>query len=150
MTLAGQRPAMYDDILFPTDGSEPSMAAFEHAVDLAETYGARLHVLYVADTNRDSVTTIGGEVVDALETEGEGVVADVEERARQRGVEVVSEVLQGDPSATILDYADDRDVDCIVMATRGRSGLTDLLLGSVTDRVVRQSSMPVLTVSTNE
>ena len=141
---------MYDDILFPTDGSEPSMEAFEHAVDLAETYGARLHVLYVADTNRDSVTTVGGEVVDALESEGERVVADVEERAREHGVETVTEVLQGDPSATILDYADDRGVDCIVMATRGRSGLTGLLLGSVTDRVIRQSSMPVLAVSNDE
>ncbi|WP_440988870.1 universal stress protein [Haloarchaeobius baliensis] len=141
---------MYDEILFPTDGSEPSMEAFEYAVDLAETYGARLHVLYVADTNRDSVTTVGGEVVDALESEGERVVADVEERAREHGVETVTEVLQGDPSTTILDYADDRGVDCIVMATRGRSGLTGLLLGSVTDRVVRQSSMPVLAVSSDE
>jgi nucleotide-binding universal stress UspA family protein len=141
---------MYDDILFPTDGSEPSMEAFEYAIDLAETYGARLHVLYVADTNRDSVTTIGGEVVDALESEGERVVADVEARAREHGVETVTEVLQGDPSATILDYADEYGVDCIVMATRGRSGLTGLLLGSVTDRVVRQSSMPVLAVSDDE
>ncbi|MFD1647362.1 universal stress protein [Haloarchaeobius litoreus] len=141
---------MYDDILFPTDGSDPSKEAFEYAVDLAATYGARLHVLYVADTNRDSVTTIGGEVVDALETEGERVVADVEERAREHGVEAVTEVLQGDPSTTILDYADDRGIDCIVMATRGRSGLKGLLLGSVTDRVVRQSSMPVLVVSNDE
>jgi nucleotide-binding universal stress UspA family protein len=141
---------MYDDILFPTDGSEPSMEAFEYAVDLAETYGATLHVLYVADTNRDSVTTVGGEVVDALETEGERVVADVESRATDNGVATVTEVLQGDPATTILDYADEYDVDCIVMATRGRSGITDLLLGSVTDRVVRQSSMPVLAVSDDE
>ncbi|MFC4408229.1 universal stress protein [Haloarchaeobius iranensis] len=141
---------MYDDILFPTDGSEPSVAAFEYAVDLAGTYGATLHVLYVADTNRDSVTTIGGEVVDALESEGDRVVADVEDRAREHGVEMVTEVLQGDPSATILDYADEFGVDCIVMATRGRSGVTDLLLGSTTERVVRQSSMPVLAVSDEE
>ncbi|WP_435347746.1 universal stress protein [Haloarchaeobius sp. HRN-SO-5] len=137
---------MYDDILFPTDGSDASMAALEYALDLATTYDARLHVLYVADTNRDSVTTIGMDVVDALEREGEGVVADVTERARSAGVETVDEVLQGDPSATILDYVTDRGVDCVVMATKGRSGISELLLGSVTDRVVRQSPVPVLTV----
>ncbi|WP_257298265.1 universal stress protein [Haloarchaeobius sp. FL176] len=141
---------MYDDILFPTDGSEPSMAAFEYAVDLASTYGATLHVLYVADTNRDSVTTVSGEVVDALESEGDRVVADVEDRARDHSVETTTEVIQGDPSTTILDYAEDRGVDCIVMATRGRSGVTDLLLGSTTERVVRQSSMPVLAVSDDD
>jgi nucleotide-binding universal stress UspA family protein len=137
---------MYDAILFPTDGSEGADAALSHALALAETFDATLHVLYVADSNRDSVTTVGREVVDALETEGQSVVDDVVERARAAGVSTVDEVVQGGPHRTIVDYADARDVDVIVMATHGRTGLDRYLLGSVTAKVVRTSPVPVLTV----
>ena len=137
---------MYDAILFPTDGSEGANAALSHALALAETFDATLHVLYVADSNRDSVTTVGREVVDALETEGQSVVDDVVERARTAGVSTVDEVVQGGPHRTIVDYADARDVDVIVMATHGRTGLDRYLLGSVTAKVVRTSPVPVLTV----
>ncbi|MFB6206313.1 MAG: universal stress protein [Haloglomus sp.] len=137
---------MYERILFPTDGSDGADAALEHAVDLACTYDARLYVLYVADTNRDSVTVVEGDVVDALEAEGESVVAAAAQRARGRGVDTETDVLQGDPPDTILDYVDQRDIDLIVMPTRGRQGLDRYLLGSVTERVLRTASAPVLAV----
>lgn len=137
---------MYERILFPTDGSEGAAAVFDHAVDLAATHGATLHVLNVADTGRDSVTRVGDEVVDALVREGERVVDDLADRARDRNVDVVTEVLQGRPYETIVDYATDRDVDLVAMPTHGRTGLRRLLLGSVTERVVRQSEVPVLTM----
>lgn len=137
---------MYERILFPTDGSEGAATALEHAVSLAETYGATLHVLYVANSNRDSVTTMGEQVVDALEREGASVVSETVDRVRDHSIDVVDEVLQGDPSETIRDYADSREIDLIVMATHGRRGLDRYLLGSVTERVVRTSDVPVLTV----
>ena len=141
---------MYDAILFPTDGSEGANEALSHALALAETFDATLHVLYVADSNRDSVTVVGNDVVDALEDEGESVVADVVERARTAGVDTVDEVVQGAPHRTIVDYADERDVDVIVMATHGREGLDRYLLGSVTEKVVRTTPVPVLTVRMEE
>ncbi|MFB6141738.1 MAG: universal stress protein [Halorientalis sp.] len=141
---------MYDRLLFPTDGSEGAERAFEHVLDVAAAHGATVHVLAVADTARDSVTQVRGEVVDALETEGEETVAAAADRASERGVETVTEVLQGDPASTIVDYADDRDVDLVVMPTRGRTGLSRLLLGSVTERVVRQAEVPVLTLRPEE
>jgi nucleotide-binding universal stress UspA family protein len=137
---------MYDTVLFPTDGSEGADAALEHATDIAKRYDATVHVLYVADTNRDSVSTVGGEVVDALEREGGSVVDDVVDRVEAAGVDAVGEVMQGDPYRTILDYVDERGVDIVVMPTHGRRGIDRILIGSVTEKVVRASSAPVLTV----
>jgi nucleotide-binding universal stress UspA family protein len=136
---------MYETILVPTDGSDQANAAIDHAGDIARKHGSTVHLLYVADTNRDSVTALGGEVVDALEQEGERII----ERAADHldaGLDAVEAVETGDPVKTILDYADLVGADLIVMGTHGRRGIDRYLLGSTTERVVRLSSVPVLTV----
>jgi nucleotide-binding universal stress UspA family protein len=137
---------MYERILFPTDGSEGAGDAFEHALDIAAANDATVVVLNVADTTRDSVVRVGNEVLDALVSEGERVVEETAERARERGVAVETETLQGSPAETIADYAEARGVDLVVMPTHGRQGLERLFLGSVTERVVRSATVPVLTV----
>jgi nucleotide-binding universal stress UspA family protein len=72
---------MYREILLPADGSPGADVAVDHALDVAARFDATVDVLYVADTTRDSVTAVGHGVVDVLEAEGEGVVADTAERA---------------------------------------------------------------------
>ena len=137
---------MYGSILVPIDGSDVADFAFEEALSLAKALDAAVHVLFVADTAHDSVTVVGTDVIDALEQEGEGIVAEAAERARERGIAVTTEVLQGDPAETIIDYGATRDVDVVVMGTQGRTGLSRALLGSVTEKVVREATVPVLTV----
>lgn len=137
---------MYDRILFPTDGSDGENRALEHVLDIASAHGSTVHLLNVADTTRDSLTRIQGEVVDVLEREGKDILEEVAERARERDVETVSTVIQGEPYRTIVEYADEYDVDLIVMPTHGRRGLQRLLLGSTTERVVRRAEVPVLTI----
>ncbi|MBB6645579.1 universal stress protein [Halobellus ruber] len=136
---------MYETILVPIDGSDQAQAALDHAVALAEEHSSTVNLLYVADTNRDSLTVQGGEVVDALEQEGNRIVSEAVE-GLDAGVDVVDTVLTGDPVETILDYADSVDADLVVMGTHGRRGLDRYLLGSTTERVVRLSSTPVLTI----
>jgi nucleotide-binding universal stress UspA family protein len=92
---------MYDRILFPTDGSDTAVSVFEYALEVAATHDATVHVLNVADTTRESVTQIRGEVVDALEREGKRVVDEAASRACDRNVAVVTEVLQGEPYSTV-------------------------------------------------
>jgi len=137
---------VYDDILLPTDGSDAADAAVEHAIDLASRYDATLHVLYVADTTEYSTVTFEDDVVDPLEREGEDVVDAVVERADGRGVVARGVVMQGGVFETIQNYVADEGVDVVVMGTHGRRGLGRALLGSVTERVVRTSDVPVLTV----
>ncbi|MGN8216458.1 MULTISPECIES: universal stress protein [Halococcus] len=137
---------MFETILLPTDGSNGATAAFDHVLDIAAAHDATVHILHVADTTRDSVIQIQGDVIDVLEEEGERIVRDAADRAHQRGVTTVTEVLQGEPYSTILDYAELRDVDVIAMPTHGRQGLERLLIGSTTERVVRRADIPVLTI----
>ena len=140
---------MYDTILVPTDGSDQSDAALDHALELSGPHDSEVHILYVADTNRDSLTVQGGSVVDALEREGGRIVSEAADRAAA-GTDVVEEVLAGDPVGTILDYAESVDADVVVMGTRGRRGLDRVLLGSTTERVVRLSPIPVMTIQSEE
>ena len=141
---------MFNRILFPTDGSEGADAAFGHVLDVAADTGATVHILNVADTTHDSVTRIGGDVIDVLERQGETFVAAAAERAADRGVETETAVEQGGVAETIIAYATDRDADLIAMPTRGRTGLDRLLLGSTTERVVRRSTVPVLSIGPDD
>lgn len=139
---------MYDDVLLPFDGSDGAADVLQHAADLARFVDAAVHVLFVADTARDSVTVIGGETVDALKRRGERVVSEAAETLEAKGVDHDVTVLQGNPAPTIVDHAEREGHDLIVMPTGGRQGLSRHLLGSVSEKVVRHSSVPVLTART--
>jgi len=137
---------MYDRILVPTDGSDGTRAAVEHAIDLATTYDAALHVVYVVDTDVGLDASIPG-TLDALEEAGEDAVDEVIRQAEAAGVDAVEGVVaRGTPHEAVLEYADEHDVDLVVMGTHGRTGLDRYLLGSVTEKIVRLSDAPVLTV----
>ena len=137
---------MYDDILLPTDDGDGTDAAREHAFDRAERYDATVHALFVADSDRYSTVTFESGVVDVLEQLGTEAVAEITERGTERGLTVVEEVLQGEPHEGIVAYTESEGIDVIVMATHGRAGLDRVLLGSVTERVVRTSPVPVLVI----
>jgi nucleotide-binding universal stress UspA family protein len=132
-------------ILVPTDGSEAAGAAADHAIELAAATGAPLHVLNVVDTGAVWGDVDVGMVLSALEAAGREAIADVVKRAKATDVETVEASLSsGSTHRAILDYVDENDVDCIVMGTRGRTGLDRYILGSVTERVVRLSEVPVI------
>jgi nucleotide-binding universal stress UspA family protein len=140
---------MYDRILLPTDGDPRTERAVEHALDLAGQYGADLHVLSVVD-DAALVSENAAVVAEALEQEGRNAVEDIAERAEAAGVAATGTVQHGRPHRTILDYTESNDVDLVVMGTHGRQGLDRYLLGSVAERVVRLSTVPVLTVRMSE
>ncbi|MXR51773.1 universal stress protein [Halovenus sp. WSH3] len=135
---------MYDDILFPTDGSEAAESAFEHAINQAEAFDSTLHVLFVANTNYQDLGATGSRSVDDLRESGRAVVEEIESAASDAAVVTETHVEEGDPHKRILEYADETDM--IVMGTRGRSGIDRYLLGSVTEKVVRTADVPVFTV----
>ena len=137
---------MFDTLLFPVDENDGTTDVFEHVLDIATTHDSTVHILNVADTTRDSVTRIRGDVVDTLEQEGKQLVRETADRVEQRGVSTVTDVRQGDPYRIIIDYAEANDIDLVAMPTHGRQGLERLLLGSTTERVVRRSDVPVLTI----
>lgn len=142
---------MFDRVLIPTDGSDPVRPAVEMALDLAGAHDATLHVLYIVD----QPTTVSGmgegfsgldDLLDALEKQGQQATKAVVEQASERDIETTAAVRRGNPHDDILSYAEDNEIDVIVMGTHGRTGVKRALLGSVTEDVVRHSDIPVLTV----
>jgi nucleotide-binding universal stress UspA family protein/uncharacterized protein (DUF2267 family) len=137
----------YDRILFPTDGSDPAESVAEYALRIASAHGATLHVLTVVDTAGGDAGTIRDDRVERLTEAGREIVDAVARRAQNAGVGVVSEVLQGDPHSSIVEYSDRSGIDCIVVPTHGRRGVERFLVGSVTERVISTASVPVIAVN---
>lgn len=147
-----ERP-MYDDILLPTDGSEGTSAATEHAGTLAEAFDATVHVLSVVDArNRFETSAVGIGLEAWREQERERAEDAIEETLAQLPDRVATERVarEGIPQNEIVGYAETSGVDVVVMGTHGRTGLDHYLIGSVTERVVRTSPVPVVTVPLSE
>ncbi|MFP4056531.1 MAG: universal stress protein [Candidatus Brocadiia bacterium] len=147
-----RRPFTVRRVLFPTDFSDFSLEAMDYAVAVAEDHGAVLHVLNVVPTPEMAVqfepmapvldTGFFAEMEKGAEEQLDGVVPeDVSQR-----VEVITAIRRGAPFLEIVRYAKEEDVDLIVIATHGRSGLRHALFGSVAEKVVRKAPCPVLSV----
>jgi nucleotide-binding universal stress UspA family protein len=145
---------MYDRILLATEGTEASTDATTHAIELAAETGATLHVLFVVDETVYSAYS-GDEYVDeaegperGLEEIGEEAIDAIRDRATSAGVEVESAMRHGVPAQSIVEYADDADVDLLVLGTKHRPAEHRALLGSVTDRVLRLTARPATVIKT--
>jgi nucleotide-binding universal stress UspA family protein len=137
----------YTDILVPTDGSEGAEAAVGPAVDVASTYDARLHALSVIDTMAMGVDIRSGAILETLEESAQSAVESIETQATEASVSAVETAIEhGNPYRGIHSYVEDHDIDLVVMGTHGRSGIERYLLGSVTEKTVRTSPAPVMTV----
>jgi len=141
---------MYDAVLVPTDGSNGSATAAEHAIDLAERHDAALHALHVLETEQvvDQIPDFeDSSIFDRLADAGQQAVDDVRAQAESADIDTVTTAVeQGVPKEQIVDYVNSYDIDVVVMATEGRTGPSRELIGSVTETVVRASPVPVLAV----
>ncbi|EMA54818.1 universal stress protein [Halococcus salifodinae] len=145
---------MYERILLATDGTAASKNAESHAIDLANTHSAVLHVLFVIDENIYSAYS-GDEYVDeaegpehGLQELGEETIAHVRSAAEDVDIDVVTDVERGDPVETILNYGDRENVDMVVLGTKHRPAEYRALLGSVTNRVLRLTTRPTVVIKT--
>jgi len=134
-----------NQILVATDGSENGRHALEEAVELAAAAGARLTVVYV----RPAPLPLLGEPVYQRSLSAElrhanETVAIATGVAHTAGVEAEAEVLEGDPAERIVELARLRDVDLIVVGSRGLGAIAGALLGSVSRGVVHDADRPVL------
>lgn len=137
-------------ILFPTDFSPSAAQAFDHALYLAHKYGAELHLLHVHVPHEEDPYNPSHHFPDdaGITAELERVLADQPGAAAERQLPVVRKVERREisPAPAIVEYAEEEDVDLIVMGTHGRRGVRHLLAGSVTEEVVRLAPCAVLSV----
>lgn len=144
---------MYERILVPTDGSEEVEQAISYAIDLAAEQSATIHTVYVINTASYGslpMETSWEGISDMFKNEGNRAIARVEELASEANVPVQGALLEGTPSREIVRYAEENNCDLVVIGTHGRGGIDRLLLGSVAERVVRTSPVPVLSIQVGD
>jgi nucleotide-binding universal stress UspA family protein len=146
-------------ILVPHDFSSSANHAAAIARDEAKTHGSRILLLHVIDLPHQMPpdTAIVPEpgaapisVKDYAVSKAEEHLLDIAQRLGKDGVSATTFIRVGNPVDEINQFAKDNGVDLVVMGTHGRSGLKHMLLGSVTERVVRSSKAPVLTIRSAE
>jgi nucleotide-binding universal stress UspA family protein len=140
------------NILVPTDFSDPADAALSYARTLAVEFGSRLHLLHIVP--EPNLLPWGSELSTVPFAD---LLTQTEMAARERLTEiaagltdlsgkVVVDARIGTPVERVLGYIEEQHIDLVVMGTHGRGLVGHLLLGSVAERVVRRSPVPVLTV----
>lgn len=137
-------------ILVPTDFSENAQHAVDYAVALAKQCSAKLHLLHTPvvptyllmdlsySPGPEAVTRILNDAQDALDEQTEGIAA--------AGIEHFTAIREGTVHEVIRDYAKEHDVDLVVVGTHGRSGVSKLMYGSVTERVIKTVHTPIIVI----
>ncbi len=142
---------LFKKILIATDGSKRTQNAVETGIELAKQHKSKVYAIYVVDTV--TFTSIPMDVTwenmyQLLKDEGEEAVSRVKEAAQ--GVDVETQVLEGNPAVELTKFAKDNGVELIVVGTLGKSGIDRLLLGSVAEKVVRIAPCPVMVIKSNK
>ncbi|NOR48747.1 MAG: universal stress protein [Methanosarcinaceae archaeon] len=143
---------LYQRILIATDGSEPNKKAVSYGVELARLSGAKVNVAYVVDTAAFASVPMdaGWEMMyELLQKEGNEAIQQIVDDAKASGIDIEGSLLEGHPSHEIIEFAQNNEIDVIVLGTLGKGGLDRFLLGSVAEKVTRNSKVPVLVVRGN-
>ena len=138
-------------ILYPTDFSDNSRPAFMYALLLAEKFGAKLFIQHVFSEERtlDPIFVAGGFKIDKMWSYmQENFIPMVKKFVGNEAKDVEYEAVlsNGKPCDEIIRFAERENIDMIVMGTHGETGLEHFMIGSVAERVLRKSHIPVLAV----
>jgi nucleotide-binding universal stress UspA family protein len=143
---------MFKKILFPVDLGEASALAAPYVDDAVEKFGAELHVLFVTGSMETKQAILYGPYPYEWNTPAEinaqnqlSLAAFIEAFFRHKPVK--AGLASGDPTEKILEYAERHDIDLIIMGTHGRRGMSWLLHGSITEKIIESARVPVMTVN---
>jgi len=139
---------MYETLLLATDGSADAAAALDHAVELAASAGAILHLVSVVETRTayDNAIIDPEEVRANLRADANEAVERAESVAAAAGVECHTAVEEGAPPDVILRAIERTGADAVVVGATGRSGFKRLVLGGTAERLLGESPVPVVVV----
>lgn len=144
---------MYKKILVPLDGSPLAEAVLPHAQALAKSEGAEIIILRVPLTPNEGVfvhnPALAETIIKEIEEEAKNYTEMEVAKLQKEGIQVKGITRDGLVPDTILDVAEETHADVIAMSTHGRTGVQRWLLGSVADRVVHYSHIPVMLIHPN-
>ena len=137
---------MFPNILVAVDGSESAKKAFEKSIYLAQKCNSRIDLVHVVqcEVGGDSANTF--EKIDELKEKAKKMLEEYKIQASSKNVPIQITVMQGDPAKVIIELAKAKNYDLIIMGTRGRTAFQELLIGSVSQKVMHHASCPVMVV----
>ena len=140
---------MFTNILVPIDGSDNSFRALDAALLLSEKLGSNISVIHVME--EVPITHIGSEkmlneLLEAYKKENQDILLKCSEIANQKGLTIKTFLLQGNPASVILDYNKKKKFDLVIMGSRGLGKFKELILGSVSSKIVHHSPCAVLLI----
>ncbi len=139
-------------ILLPTDGSEHSFESLRYASSFASEFNITVYILTVIETHHSIYDVYTDEItMDLQESKIATLVNqrldETEKKAKGYGIKDIVKISRfGSPYQEILNVAEEKDIDLIVLSTHGRSGISHFLIGSVTEKIIRTAPCPVLVV----
>ena len=140
---------MFTNILVPVDGSDNSYRALDAALLLSEKLSSEITVIHVME--QFPITHFGSEkllseVLEAYKKENQDIISKCSEIATQKGLTIKTLLLQGNPASVILDYSKKEKFDLLIMGTRGLGKFKELILGSVSGKIVHHSPCAVMLI----
>jgi nucleotide-binding universal stress UspA family protein len=149
---------VYKTIVAGTDGSETANAAVRQAIQLAKLSGAKVHLVSafkavpaIAMAAPDALSQLSTPVDswdEQMTKEASAMLQQLSDEAKKEGVETELHVIEGDPAEVIIEVADDKKADLIVVGNRGMTGATRFLLGSVPNKITHHAPCSVLIAHT--
>ena len=140
---------MFHKILVAIDGSESARRALDKAIDEADVWNAEVHVVYVVESGLFSSLPMDNTleiIYSVLQQEGEEILESARKKAEAVDVPFTTHLRQGHAGSQITALAEELGADLVLLGSYGKSGVDRLLLGSVTDYVVRNSSITTMVV----
>jgi nucleotide-binding universal stress UspA family protein len=141
---------MFKRIVVAYDGSDHANKALSTAIELAKAFNSKLDVVEVVDTAAllgMGFAPIPSDLIAQIYNKAQNDVEQAKKKVQEAGIkDVTSQVLEGDPATSIIEYASKNGADLIVIGSRGLSTFKRLILGSVSSKVVQESRVPVLVV----
>ncbi len=138
---------MYKRILVAVDGSANSKRAAEHAAYLASLNpGAVVNILYILDYDRTRSDVLHNAGSDDLHIDRQKQLAPIEEVFKKRNVAYELFIKHGEPGPTIVIFANSNDFNLVIVGSRGLNAFQEMLLGSVSHKVAKRVTAPVMIV----
>lgn len=137
---------LFKKIVIAADGSDHSVRAALYAIELAGKFSSWIDVVYVVDMDKSRTDVLHFGNKHALEKMRIDRLSEVEKQLTDAEVNYEFHILHGEPGPTIIDFANEHDVDCIVIGRRGLNKLQTIVLGSVSHKVAKRANCPVLII----
>lgn len=137
---------MFQQILLASDGSSHALRAAEKTAELAKLSNGKITVLYIIDPSRSKSEVLSVRDMAALEDKRKKRLQETEDVFLKQELEYTVKILKGDPGPSIVHYANENEIELVVVGSRGLNSFQEMVLGSVSHKVAKRAECPVMIV----